>query len=57
MVNPFTMSAGQTISIVVEMDYVGRTMSRDFSVVVWGDKGKVCLEHKAGIETASMVTI
>lgn len=57
MLPPFNMSAGQEISIYIEMDYGNRTMSKDVSVVVWGDKGKVCLEHKAGIETASMVTI
>ena len=41
----------------IEMDYNRKEMAKDVSVVVWGDKGKVCLEHKGGLETDSFVTI
>ena len=56
MLNPFKMSAGQTVNLYIEMDY-NRKMAKDVSVVVWGDAGKVCLEHKGGIETDEFVTI
>ena len=51
------MSAGQTLNIYIEMDYNRKDMAKDVSVVVWGDGGKVCLEHKGGIETDEFVTI
>ena len=57
MLSPFQMSAGQTKTIYIEMDYNRKEMAKDVSVVVWGDKGKVCLEHKGGLETDSFVTI
>lgn len=56
MMNPFRMSAGQEITVAIEMDY-NRNMAKDVSVVVWGDEGKVCLEHKGGMETDEFVTI
>ena len=57
MLNPFKMRKGQEISLYIEMDYNRKEMAKDVSVVVWGDKGKVCLEHKGGLETDSFVTI
>ena len=56
MMSPFQMQAGQEINVVLEMDY-NRAMAKDVSVVVWGDAGKVCLEHKGGMETDEFVTI
>ena len=43
------MEAGQEIEIYVEMDYHIENMIKDVSVVVWGDKGKLHLEHKKGL--------
>ena len=57
MMTPFKMSAGQELNIVLEMDYNRQHMAKDVSVVVWGESGKVCLEHKGGIETDEFVTI
>ena len=42
--------------MIVEMDFK-RAMAKDVSIVVWGDKGPLCLEHNDGIETDEFVTI
>ena len=34
----------------IEMDY-NREMAKDVSIVAWGDKGDICIEHKGGIES------
>ena len=47
------MRAGEKRKITVVMDYEGRAMSRDLSVVVWGFDGKVKLEHNDGIPSES----
>ena len=39
MFEPFKMKPGETKEVIVEMDYEGRDIERDFSVVAWGHKG------------------
>ena len=56
MMNPFHMSAGEELSVWIEMDF-NKPIAKDVSVVVWGDKGKVCIEHTGGLETDEFVTI
>lgn len=51
MVNPFTINAGDSINMFIEMDYNRQGMAKDVSIVAWGDKGDLCIEHKGGIES------
>ena len=51
MLNPFTMNAGEELDIFIEMDYNRREMAKDVSIVAWGDKGDICIEHKGGLES------
>ena len=50
MVNPFTINAGDSVNMFIEMDY-NRKMAKDVSIVAWGEKGDICIEHKGGIES------
>ena len=50
MLDPFTMNAGDSIKMFIEMDY-NREMAKDVSIVAWGDKGDICIEHTKGIES------
>ena len=49
LVTPFELTAGEEINVFLEMDYNRPDMKKDVSVVVWGDKGEVCIQHKDGI--------
>ena len=51
MLEPFTMQAGEELSVYIEMDYNRRDMAKDVSIVAWGDKGDICIEHNDGIES------
>ena len=46
---PIMMDAGEEIDFFVELDYTRVDMSKDFSSVVWGDRGEVTLTHRGGI--------
>ena len=50
MMAPFKMSAGQELDMYLEMDY-NRVMAKDASIVAWGDKGDLCIEHTGGIKS------
>lgn len=49
MFEPFTMNAGDSLNMYIEMDFTRKDMAHDVSVVVWGEKGEISLEHKGGI--------
>ena len=53
----FDMNAGDSIQVSTEWDYYGREMSRDFSVVAWGDKGALEIVHNKGLAQSSFNTI
>ena len=51
--DPFTMTAGETIKVFTEWDWSDRgyDFSKDWSIVAWGEEGKVTITHDAGYET------
>ena len=52
------MNAGETRDLWVEMDFEMRPeMSHDISVVAWGDRGVVRLQHKDGIPSDHFPTL
>ena len=57
MLEPFEMTAGQMHTVFLELDYVGRDMMKDFSVVAWGEEGTITLTHDGGLESKSFNSI
>ena len=53
----FDMNAGDSVQVATEWDYEGRDMSRDFSVVAFGDKGELEITHNKGLETDAFKTL
>ena len=47
------MLAGQEIDFYIEIDFTRPTISKDVSVVVWGDEGPVHLTHKDNVPSSS----
>jgi len=48
------MTAGQTIKIIAEFDHSDANRAADWSVVAYGDKGKVHVTHDGGLKTQHM---
>lgn len=53
MSEPFEMKQWESTKIWITMDYEGRQMPRDVSVVAWGFDGPVLLWHTGGIRSMS----
>jgi len=45
------MTAGQSLSAWLELDYESRDMLKDFSVVAWGKEGEITLTHDLGTKS------
>ena len=57
MLEPFTMRAGEKRDLWFELDYNRPGMTKDASVVVWGEKGEVVLTHTGGIPSMAFPTL
>jgi hypothetical protein len=55
--NPFTMLAGETISVTVELDFSDPKAIRDWSVTAWGDKGAITVRHEDGLASDKLPVI
>lgn len=52
--DPFMLGAGDSIKVYLEWNWAdrgGHDFSKDWSLVVWGEHGKVSIKHDAGYET------
>lgn len=47
-----TIQPGQKIVIDMEFDWTRNDITKDFSLVVYGDKGELKLTHADGLESA-----
>jgi len=54
---PFKLQPGETTQVTVEMDFRNAAVAKDWSVVAYGDKGKVTLTHNGGKTTGSLPLI
>ena len=51
------MEAGETIEIILEFNWARTGVTRDWSLVVWGEETKVSVEHSSGVESAHFVNV
>lgn len=45
------MEAGEEIDIVLELNWARTGVTKDWSLVTWGEKGKVAIQHSSGVES------
>lgn len=57
MLEPLQMTAGQSYTVWLELDYVDRDMMKDFSVVAWGKEGGITLTHDGGLSSKSFADV
>ena len=47
--HPEQFTAGQTVQITLDANWIDKNYAKDWSVVVWGEKGAVSVTHKNGL--------
>ena len=48
---PFSVSAGSTFEVHLELDFQSAEITKDFSIVMWADKAATTITHNEGYES------